>query len=351
MLDVMQSYFGLDDPRMFREINAAFSKLLEILAAKKIDYASLKSALVPRPDRNEAAFVFDTQSIASGSCGCDVFRRLLPALDKRGTHSILCGDYIGNNNIQDRLYEAFEKEVELARPCTWKHSSQFFVVYVNNLSDQMLAGIRASLDPYEGYAGYASCNAPSFFKTYLSTILCNCFLKAKLLIIQGHPDDLENAEDENTLGYPFEAYGYTCKSLQSIYESLFLSYKIERAVYPGFESDTLFSLNSISDTVVPLDKCTLEIEEAKLSYLRKEKQGSMKRSGMVSLAREEVEMRIRERLASNYIFNMVFVPEHRQMKFNTLLNFMPDETGRLVKITASLDYLPVERRLRLITLF
>jgi len=182
-------------------------------------------------------------------------------------------------------------------------------------------------------------------------ILCNCFLKAKRLIIQGHPDDIDNAEDENTAGYPFETYGYTCRSLQSMYADLFLSYKIERAVYPGFESDTVFSLNSISSTVVPLDECAVEIEEAKLHYLREKKGGSMKKSGMISLAREEVQTKIRERLASNYIFNMAFIPEHQAMKFNTVLNFMAEKAGKLVKLTVSLEYRPLERRLRLITMF
>jgi hypothetical protein len=58
MLEVMQGYFGLDRARMLREINTSFSGLLEILKVKRIDYASLKNALVPCPDRNEAAFIF-----------------------------------------------------------------------------------------------------------------------------------------------------------------------------------------------------------------------------------------------------------------------------------------------------
>jgi hypothetical protein len=77
----------------------------------------------------------------------------------------------------------------------------------------MVAKIRAFLDPYEGYVGFANCNAPSFFKSYLSMILCNCFLKAKRLIMQGHPDDVDNSDDENMLGYPFETYGNVCKRL------------------------------------------------------------------------------------------------------------------------------------------
>jgi hypothetical protein len=351
MLEVMQSYFGLDSTQMLREINLSFSDMLEILKVKQIDYASLKNALVPCPDRNEAAFVFDTTQIKSNWYGLEVFKRILPALDQNATHSILCGDLGGENNTQDRLHVAFAQEVILARSCTWMHSSQFYIVYINNLSDQMLSNIRDSLSQYHGYVGWVDCYAPSFLKTYLSLVLCNSFLKAKRIVIQGHEDDRENIEDVNMVGYPFEKYGYTCKSFQSMYNDLFLHYKIERGVYPGFESDTIFSLNAISSTVVPLDECEVEVEEAKLKYLQERKEGSMRRSGLLSVTREELQAKIRERLASNYIFNMAYAAEHRTMKFNTVLNFVPADAAKLVKLTVSLEYKPSEKRVRLITMF
>jgi hypothetical protein len=208
------------------------------------------------------------------------------------------------------------------------------------------------LSQYGGYVGWINCYAPSFLKKYFSLILCNSFLKAGRIIIQGHEDDVRNGEDVNVVGYPFEEYGYTCKSLQSMYDDLFLHYKIERAVYPGWESDTLFSLNSISSTVVPLDECEVEVEEAKLQYLHEWKEGSMKRSGLLSLSREELQAKIRERLADNYIFNMTYMAEHETMRFNTILNFiMREGAEKLVKLTVALEYKPSENRVRLITMF
>ncbi len=351
MLEVMQGYFGLNRAQMLRETNVSFSKLLDILKAKDVIYTSLKNALVPRPDRTEAAFVFDRTQIKSGNYGGEAFERILPALGQNATHIVLCGDLLGETDMQDRLYDAFGLEVTLSRPCTWKHSNQFFVVYINNLSDQKLSNIRNALDQYEGYVGWVNCYAPSFLKTYFSLILCNSFLKVEQIIIQGHGDDVENTEDVNMVGYTFEKYGYACKSLQSMYNDLFLHYKIERGVYPGFESDILFALNSISSMVVPLDECEVEVEVAKLRYLHGKKEGSMKRSGLLSLSREELQAKIRERLASNYIFNMAYTEEHETMKFITVLNFMPDGAERLVKLTASLEYKPSERSVRLITLF
>ena len=77
----------------------------------------------------------------------------------------------------------------------------------------------------------------------------------------------------------------------------------------------------------------------------------MKKSGLLSLSRGEIQAKIRERLASNYIFNMEYIAEHETMKFNTVLNFVPQGAGNVVKLTASLEYKPSENRVRLITMF
>src|SRR6266436_4586426 len=171
MLNIVQSYFGLDRVQMLREINAYFSALLEILKAKRIDYSSLKNALVPRPDRIEAAFVFDRSEIKSGWYGLEVFERILPALDRNATHSVLCGDLRGEADMQDCLYKAFSQEVTLARSCTWRRSNQFHIVYINNLTEQRLSNLRDALSQYVGYIGLVNCYAPSFLKKYFSLIL------------------------------------------------------------------------------------------------------------------------------------------------------------------------------------
>ncbi len=259
---------------------------------------------------------------------------------------------IGENGIQRRLYEAFAQEVVFVKSCTWRHSSQFFIVYINNLTGQRHFDIQNCLVDCSGYVGWVNCYSPSFLKTYLSFILCNVFLKAKkLMIIQGHEDDRDNSEDVNMVGYPFEEHGYTCKSFQSMYNDLFLHYKIERGVYPGFESDTLFSLNAISNSVVPLEECEVIVEDPKLRYLQEQKEGSMKKSGLLPLTREEVQAKIRQRLAENYIFNMSYAPEHQTMKFNTILNFTPADVKKPIKLTVSLKYEPSIKRVRLITMF
>lgn len=353
MFEVMRDYFSITEKQMRRVIAESLSETVSILRSKGIEYAKLKGALVPNIDRTEAAFVFDTTVISSNWYGLEVSEKILPLLDSAVVSSVLCGDLIdvGDRDCQDLLYAAFVEQVQLMRSCEWRHSGQFYVVYINNLTEQMRTKICEALISYEGYVGWVDCFAPSFLKMYFSMILAHAFVKAGRVIIQGHEDDRDISDNVNMLGYPFERFGYQCKSIPSMYFGPFLSYKIERGVFPGFESDTLLSLNSISTSVVPLDECEVEVKEAKLQYLKVEKEGSMKRSGLLALSREELETKIKERLMENYIFNMEFLEKHSVMKFNTILNVIAQDTNRVVKLLASLEYQPSVRRVRLITLF
>jgi len=88
--------------------------------------------------------------------------------------------------MQDRLYNAFNQEVTLARSCTWRRSNQFFIVYVNNLTEQRLSNIRDALRSICGIRWLDELLCTFFLKTYFSFILCNAFLKAERIIIQGH---------------------------------------------------------------------------------------------------------------------------------------------------------------------
>lgn len=353
MFETMQGYFGITESQMRHLLSQTFSETVVMLKSKGIEYSQLKGALVPAIDRQEAAFVFDTSRIESNWYGLDVFKHLLPCLDPNAIASFLCGDMIelGGSDHQDILYAAFSGQVQFVRSCEWMHSSQFYIVYINNLTEQMRLNICETLAPYEGYVGWVNCFVPSPLKMYFSMVLAHSFVKAGRVIIQGHEDDRDIADNVNMLGYPFERFGYKCKSIPGTHFGPFLGYKIERGVFPGFESDTLLSLNSISARVVPLDECEVDIEEAKLDYLRSKKQGSMKRAGLLDLSREALQAKLKERLMENYIFNMEYLEEHEVLKFNTILNFCAEDTGKFSKMLASLEYRPSKKRVRLITLF
>lgn len=351
MLEVLRSYFDLNYCQMFNQINGLFHYLLDILSSKQINYNNLKNVLIPNPDKNEVALVFDSMKIQSSWYGLDIFTEIIPIFDKRSSHSVLCGDYIGDNDLQDQLFQEFSSKVEQVRQTLYKRSNQYFMVFINNLSDNMVATFRNRLFSYEPYVGFIDLNYSSFLKTYLSHILCPAFIKYKDNIIMGHEDDRDNNENVNILGYPFEQYGYDCKSLQDSMYGLFLSYKIERAVFAGFEKDTAFSINAITPTVFPIADFDILIEDEKLQYLISSKKGKLKKAGLLKTDKNEIEKLIREKINSNYIYNLTYLSEYNTLKFNILVEIRASDTGNLVKITLSLEYKPEEKLLRLITLY
>lgn len=350
-LEVAQSYFGLSHQQMFGEINGLFRELLDVLAAKKIKYRNLKNTLIPNPDKNEGVLVFNSSKIESSWYGLKVFEKIIPIFDKRSSHSVLCGDYIGDNKLQDRLFEEFCQSVKPVRHCDYKHSSQFFLVYINNLSDKMVTTFRKNLSPYKPYVGFIDLNFSSFMKTYLSSILCHSFIKHQNDIIMAHEDDRDNDKNVNMLGYPFEEHGYVCKSIQSTMCGVFLSYKIERAVFKGFESDTAFSINAITPNVLAITDFDVLIEDNKLQYLTNNKEGKLKKACLINCDKKEIERLIREKISSNYIYKLMYLSKHNTIMFNILIELKARDTGQLVKFTLSLEYKPEEKLLRLITMY
>lgn len=350
LLEVMKLHFNLDDGQIYTEINSALQNLISILKNKGINYQDIKSALIPS-EKKEIALVFDTKQIESAWYGLPVMSSILPLLDKNSSHSVLVGDYIGNNEMTKRLHAEFFENINTLKEIDYSHHSQFYIVYINNLSDKMVKTLNNGLLNFTPYVGYFDLTYSSFIKTYISTILVRLFLKSKRIIIQGHEDDVENNEDINMSGYPFEKFGYTCKSIQSMYYGLFLSYKIERQVFDGFESDTTFSLNSITENVFDITDFKLLVEERKLSHLLNAKRVSLERAGIANLTTNEVERLIKEKINGNYLYNLSFNKDHGTLKFNIIIETKRSDNNNPFKLTVALEYKPFDKTLRLITMF
>ncbi len=347
-LEIIKEYYSLDDTIMYSEINGMFDKLVKILDSKGILYEKLKSCLIPRNNRKEIGLVFDTLKIESHWYGKDIFARLIPLFHKNSAHSILCGDYIGDEELQNELFFRFYGEINQVNKFEYQHSTQFFIVYVNNLSKNMFDKLIYNLTDFAPFTGFFDLTNQSFIKSYLSTILVNSFIKNNEIILMGHEDDRDNSEDINLIGYPFEELGYTVKSIQEIYYSLFLSYKIEREVFNGFESDTLFSLNSISPIISKIQE--IEIEDNKFEYLKSVKQGKLKKANLISYSKDELTELIKGKIKSNYIYNMTFLQSYNIFKFDILIEQL-NSLNEIVKITIGFEYIPKKQKLRLITLY
>lgn len=347
-LEIAKEYFSLDDKIMHSEINRMFDELVKVLDSKEIKYAALKSCLIPKNDRKEIGLIFDSSKIESNWYGNYVFTKLIPLLPKNSTHSVLCGDYIGDNETQNDLFFRFYGAVKQVREFEYLHSTQFFIVYINNLSKNMFDKLISDLKDFESFIGFFDLTNQSFMKSYLSTILANSFIKNNRTILLEHEDDRDNSENVNLISYPFEKSGYKVKSIQGIYYGVFLSYKIEREIFKGFESDGDFALNSISPIVSKIKE--IEIEDKKFEYLKTVKKGKLKKASLISYSKNELAELIKKKIQSNYIYNMTDLKSHNIFKFDILIELI-NTLNEIVKITLGFEYIPQKQKLRLITLY
>jgi len=195
MLEVMRAYFQLSPIHVFREIQALRDATEEALAQKGISYAKLRSALVPDPHKREVALVFDRTRIKDPWYGYQVFRQVIPLFDKHANFSVLVGDYLDRSGSADQLYDAFARTVHFHREVDYSQPNQFFIVYINHLSEAMVDNFERGLRDFAPYVGFADMTYISMFKIYLSTMLVDCCVKHGSTILQGHEPDRPAADD------------------------------------------------------------------------------------------------------------------------------------------------------------
>lgn len=345
-LDVLKSYFNLSEDSLFNEINGAHDDLLNVLNKKNIQYSDLKNALIPQPKKKEAFFIFDSEKTNTGFYGYEIFAELLPLLKKKSNHSVLCGDYGHPHASQQLLKKVLLEQIEAENQIDYKHSSQFFIIYINNLTQQMLTTIRDGLKKYPPYMGSIDGGALTTFKKISTTILVNCFLKCKENIFMAAESG--NNDDCNVLGYPFEEYGYKCKCFPDYLYHMFLSYKIERPPLDG-ETDTLFGLNAISPSIIPLDDITVKLKPDRLNYLLKEKNGSLKKANLLNLSHDVLAERIKEKIKTNYIYNLEQNHTYNTLKFAILIDFDPQKSSS--KILIPFIYRPSKKEIEILSIY
>lgn len=350
LLAVLRDYFELTPERMQSEIQLMLTHVEQALLAKGIDYHQLRPGLVPQVKRREVALFFDTSRIEEGFYGYPIHARVIPLLSRKGTHSVLAGDYVGRDDLQSALYEAFVESVALVRSVEWAHSSQFYVVYINNLSQPMVDRIHQSLADFEPFVGSADVTYASRIKLLLSTMLSNDYLKHRATILMGGEDDVGNSEDVNVRGYPFEEFGYRVRSVQDSLFTSFLAYKIERPVLPGLETDTEFSIMGVRLPAIDLRDLPVEVEAKKFKYLVEKKRHHLDGLGLnVHSPVSDLEELIAAKIAASYIYDMSYESAHETTKFSIMLEYRA-AAGAPFRAVAAFEYAPERRSLRLITL-
>lgn len=347
MLEMLRDHFGVGPDRMRREIQIMHAETVEVLASKKIDYARLRSALVPSMDKYEAVFLFDSTECKSELYGREVFDHLLPLLDQRTTQSILVGDLLGDD--QDLIFDILKESLTLSRTFIFRHATLLFGVYINSLTPAALQRLHSELGTFSAYLGFIPTTFLSRAKVYISTSMAGFLVKHGKRLIIAHEPDRSNAENINIARYNLEQFGYEIASVQSDSFHMFLKYKIERPVFSGDQSDIELALNAISNNVQPLRDFTVQLDEAKHGYLINEKLGKLKKAGLENSDRSMIESIIQAKVSANYIYSMDYLREHDVMKFNIMLELGRTD-GYPTRLTAALEYMPDAKMLRVITL-
>lgn len=348
-LEVMTEEFSLSDAQIRRLLVSSHEQVIAALSRKGVGYAELKWALMPRSDRAERAYFFDRRLIDSDSYGRAVVRRLLPLLHRDATCSFLVGDLIPED--KEWALGVLSGEEHLRPRESLSDSRQLYCIYINNLTSRMAHQLHEGLTSYDAYAGYADTTFSSDMKNWLSVTLVNRYLKVGPTFLTMGEDDDDRHEDVNVPGWPLEAFGYRYRSVAWTDFNLFLSYKIERAVYKGFEGDTRFALASISGVVQDLSMLEVRVDEAKAKYLQAEHGGSLRRAGLGGADPTQLQEAIRSKVGSNYIYYLRFKEEGNASLFNIMIEFTPADQPRPVRMTAALAYEPERRQLRIVTLF
>jgi hypothetical protein len=352
ILDVLSGLLALTDRQTRRVIVGSHDELLRILSGKLVDYTSLRAALVPAQNREEYVFLFEVDQLdefAAPSYSAVAGAQILPLLNRATTCSIMHGDLIYPD--VDRGIILLDRHVVKQRSIEIANTNEIFGIYINNLSRPMFERIHAGLGGYRPYLGYAAVTGNSPMKDWVSTVLGPCYLKAGRRFICAHEDDTSNEENDNLPMWPLGDNNYEYSSLQAMYFDLFLSYKIERTVRPGFEGDVRFGLSAISDTPASLAEFDVIIEDNKFVYLSDgPHSGSLRLAGLDALSASALGEMIAAKLQDGYVYNLRFRGDSDTSLFNMIIEVRAHERTSNVRLLAAFEYKPSERLLRLVTL-
>lgn len=351
--DILKNYYHYNRNQIFNEINAIFRPMVNRLTDIGVPYEKLKNVLIPQKDKLEICFIFDSMKIDNCCYGTTVFKTFIPLLSGIKKVAMFYGDLIGGDSQreQQKIRGLLEQNVKLNTSLDYKHSSQYFLVFLNNITNDKLSKIGNALKELKYYVGYLDLTFSSHLKDIVaSTIAQGCIFYNGIVIM---PTD-EVEDDTNPRNYSmieFEKYNYTIRNINQIAYSSFLSFKIQRRYYKFDNDDQVFSLNTVVKEPMLIDKYDILIEEKKYSYLLKEKFGVLSIAGLESLEIDQLRDIIRENINTNYIFNMEYNHDFECLKFNTFIDLYSKINSNRQKYILSFEVLNDSKELRLITMY
>lgn len=294
-------HFSLNPSQARRLIRVEHHQLVQMLAREGIDYSQLGNALVPKANRHEIAFIFNSTAITSGMYGYSFAEKWIPILKTDGPEktSVKVGDILALPS--ELVWRQFEER--LVSTGDWPRLSreEYFVVYLTNLSPRQVANTHAALGRDErGYLGYVDCTTWNPLKGGM--LLPQVGLRLGDTIITG----MDDAGTANQVGYPFEESGFRIVGIPEEYYGPYLGFRLDNGVPPWADDDSAMALTVLGGSRIPASTSQVDIDEERIEYLMSNHGDSLRRAGLESLSAEAISDAIQRRLANGLIFNLRF---------------------------------------------
>lgn len=357
LYDVVRNIFDLSEAKTNEFIHHEYQTMRERLKKKGIEYETLKRALVPCQEKKktEVCLVFDSVATGSDFYGLFIFDLLIPLLDKKSTYSILIGDYCnvleGERNsekvLKKMMFDPDDNNFIGINSSEYYNSNQYFLVYINSITEFQLNTIVEGMKEYGFFTGYVRIKTASRFKAYLASILTPLCIKAKETVILMNSDEIDDEDNINERGYPFEKSGFRVISINEMSFLPFLSYKIE-SVFAD-EDDNSFAFNALYPQACSLKGMKLILKDRRWEYLQKEKGGIIESFGELSQDKKSFCDLILLKVRKNYIYRLRQDEHDGALMFDVCVDIPTNNKG-IRKSTVGLKYYPKDKTMEIVTI-
>lgn len=366
LIEVIAKTQDLSDNDIHKLLRAMHQQVVSALLAKGIDYNDLSTALTPRSNKNEIAFVFDSTQSKSSYYGGEFSEVWLSALRSAGgptRTAILEGDVIGLSPklvwkiLDDQLVKPLDQKIPHLSP------EQYFVVYFTNVSDSHLNKINHAMRLLShAYLGYINCSGSMLFKTGLPLVQVALRIDNKIITTE---DDDGTA---NPHGYAFNKFGFDVIGINEDLYGTLLDFRIDMGVPDWSESDGVIALGALSGIMRNIASMTLSIDDTRFEYLKSEEPGyghgaSIRKAGLGKLSKDSLAEAIKVELNKSLLYNLrsvtgtkivdnkrIAAPENNALLFSIQVEF-PDSNGLKQRYQVGVKYHADEHRGEVTTMF
>lgn len=344
--DVMDEYFSFFD--LTSELVKTYNAMLHYTNENGINYPELRNMLVPQNDKHEICLIFDSEKIESSWYGLTVFHAYFPIISKYNKVCIFEGDLLGENENQKFIKSLLQEYATYVNSTNYIYSTQYFLVYVNNLPKTAFDDILNNLKVYDFFIGYLDCTYSNLLKDYISMRIGQKYFIYNKKVVVPIPDT-EYGCHYNNFSYEINLDGFSIVNIPETSYNTFLRYKIPRNEYDFDKKDQNNSLKIIDSSPMDLNEYTIIIKPEKFEYLKQNKLRPLENMISKSLTMEEFKNIVNYFLNRNYLYNIEYMQEHEVLKFNLMLYINNDSDSK--KFNLAVEYIKSTKELRVITFY